>query len=118
MPLEPQNVPIGWARKPKDVTDQLTDQIQTLVGLDYQVRILRERPWASITFSGVRCRFAIVPLWRGGLAISQSCSAHLLRYPYDLHGHFVADLVIEQPNDDRYQTVIMEILVIDDPVAR
>ncbi|MEP2101283.1 MAG: hypothetical protein ABJP02_01515 [Parasphingorhabdus sp.] len=118
MPLEPQYVPTRWAKKPKDVTDQLTEQMQMLVGLDYQVRMLRERPWASITFSGLRCQFAIVPLWRGGRAISQSCGARLLHYPYDLHGYFVADLVIERPADGRDQTVIVEILAIDDPVVR
>ncbi|WP_229955715.1 hypothetical protein [Parasphingorhabdus litoris] len=115
---ELHNLPPQWTRKPKDVTDQLTEQIQELVGLDYQVRLLRERPWASITFSGVRCQFAIMPLWKGGPAISQYCGTRLLGYPYDLHGHFVADLVIERPDNDRDQTVTIEILVINDPVAR
>ncbi|QTD55239.1 hypothetical protein [Parasphingorhabdus cellanae] len=116
MPLK-SDVPTLWVKKPKNVTDQLAEQMQALVGLDYQVRLLRERPWASITFSGVRCRFAIAPLWRGSPAISQSCCARLLGHSYDLHGHFVADLVSERPDDDADQTVTIEILAIDDPVA-
>jgi hypothetical protein len=116
MSLEP-DLPARWMKKPKDVTTQLIEQIQPLVGLDYRVCLSRERPWASITFSGVRCRFTIAPLWKGGPAVSPSCSARLLRHAYDLHGHFVADLVIERADDKADQTVVFEILVITDPVA-
>lgn len=116
MPLEPQNLPMRWAKKQPNVITQLEEQLQALVGLDYQVRIIRERPWASITFSGVRYRFFITPLWKDGPALSQTCAVRLLSHSYDLQSHFVADLVIERP-DDADRRVVIEILAINDPAV-
>lgn len=116
MPLEPQTLPVQWAKKQPNVMTQLAEQLQTLVGLDYQVRIVRERPWASITFSGVRCRFFITPLWKAGPALSQTCAVQLLSHHYDLQSYFVADLTIERP-DNTDRRIVIEILAINDPAA-
>ncbi len=64
----------------------------------------RERPWASVTFTGARHWFALSV----GPARAETVATALPEAEFDLPGHLVADLVVtgKRPDGDR---VILEI---------
>lgn len=59
----------------------------------------RERPWASVTFTGARHWFALSV----GPARVEAVTALLPDHEFDLHGHLVADIVVTgtRPDGDR-----------------
>lgn len=78
------------------------------------VRILRERPWASITFSGTRHHIGVSGLMPGDGALSADFATILAAHEFDLPGHFVADMLID--DDSARDRIMIEILTIIDPV--
>lgn len=64
----------------------------------------RDRPWASVTFTGARHWFALSV----GPARAESVAALLPDFEFDLPGHLVADIVVTgtRPDGDR---VILDI---------
>lgn len=114
-------IPLKKARR--DVGCHLVEQIRALVGPDYAVKIVRERSWASITFSGTRHNVAIQSLkgeGRGNTALSHSSVAQIGSHEFDLPGHFVADVLIDDRgthDSGNGDAIMAEILTIIDPVA-
>ena len=92
----------------KDVGALLIDQIGVMMGPDYAVTMARERPWASITFSGTRHSIVV-----GGLP---SFAEKLAEQEFILPGHFVADLLVAGRNAQD-GSIKIEILTIIDPLA-
>ncbi|MEP3226365.1 MAG: hypothetical protein ABJO01_10345 [Parasphingorhabdus sp.] len=104
-----------WAkpRGHRNVADELAHHISLVVGRHYEVILCRERPWASITFIGSRCRFAISPRPPNQKPLSAICAAKLHSHDYKLSCHFVADLTIEWPKT-MHPFAVGEFLVIKD----
>jgi len=101
----------------RDVGSLLAWQISALAGTDHDVNMIRERNWASITFSGIRHKMAIS---REVKTVADDAMSFLVEtianHEFDLPGHFVADILIDdQPGRDN--SIIVEILTIIDPVA-
>ena len=103
--------------RPGDVGAMLISQLETLAGPDIRILLKKEKPWASITFSGTRHYLIIDATGNGGV---QSMNRFIKRLPdqvFDLPDHFIADLLIRDPAPGD-QEVMLEILTIIDPVAR
>lgn len=116
MRVEGQGEQSSLRKRRKDVGSQLIEQIRALAGPNYDVKMVRERPWASITFSGTRHRVAISRSMAGDTGLPPSFTGQIADHEFDLPGHFVADVLI----DDREmhgEDIIAEILTIIDPVA-
>lgn len=99
-----------------DIRALLVDQIQSRIGSDYRVKIIRERPWASITFSGTRHNISITGSVSDDTDFLSSFATELQDHNFDLPGHFVADVVANiscMPPDH----LALEILTIKDHVA-
>ncbi|MEW4468774.1 hypothetical protein AB1K62_13180 [Parasphingorhabdus sp. JC815] len=108
------------SRKPKKRRDTgalLIEQLSALAGAGHNIKMIRERRWASISFSGVRHKILIS---RQPTSVAQdmsrSLAATITDHIFDLPGHFVADIVVDdRPEQDH--SIIVEILTIIDPVA-
>ena len=91
----------------------LTAAIEALCGGRAVVTLVRERPWASITFSGTRHSINII--WQDG--IDPAAMEDLIRilpvHEFAIPGHFVADLLITEQSGTR---LLVEALTIIDPV--
>ncbi|WP_074203317.1 hypothetical protein [Parasphingorhabdus marina] len=100
--------------------DRLVDHL--LAGLrrhahpDCRIRLVRERPWASITFSGTRYSFELSLAGRPNKDIFGKNEQALADHDFDLDGHFVADLLVTPASPTPRQHCQVEILVIVDPV--
>jgi len=108
--------PIRRVKKKRDIGSMLTEQLQEYLGSEHLVSLSREKPWASITFSGTRFLFEIASL---NPAASQASNQRLEQLPdheFRLPGQFVADVLI-QPNSRQTGLLTIEILAIADPVS-
>ena len=90
-----------------DVGSLLLEQISALVGPSH-VKMIRERPWASITFSGTRHYVTIRQAVQESATLPPSFAEQLSEHEFDLPGHFVADMLFDE--------MTIEILTIIDPV--
>ncbi len=100
----------------RDVAELLIEQLNELLGTACAVTLKREKPWASITFSGTRHYLEIQMV--GGAdqnAISKRVCA-LPDHEFALPGYFVADLLIRE-RDKGSPEIQLEILTIVDPVV-
>tara|TARA_R110000772_G_scaffold40132_21_gene94042 strand:+ start:4713 stop:5048 length:336 start_codon:yes stop_codon:yes gene_type:complete len=100
----------------KDVGALLIDQIGVMMGPDYAVTMARERPWASITFSGTRHSIVVGGLRQDDIGVSPLFAEKLAEQEFILPGHFVADLLVAGRNA-RDGSIKIEILTIIDPLA-
>lgn len=100
----------------KDVGLLLVEKIRAIVGPGYSVTMVRERPWASITFSGTRHGIVISRLAQGEMDLLLSCAEKLAGYDFDLPSHFVADVLVDDLTAQG-DAIALEILTISDPVA-
>ncbi len=99
-----------------DPASRIVEQLQKLFGTDYVVTMVRERPWASITFSGTRHILAVKPTVRGEMTVIGSACDQLPDHEINLPGHFVADILVHREStSDNHLTI--ELLTINDPVA-
>lgn len=112
------SVPDTGPRKfASDPGTQLQEQIRMIAGSECHVRLKRERPWASITFSGTRHRIEVVYSGNGCEDKARRLAKDLPETEFDLTGHFVADLLAEVDITAASDPVIrLEILTIVDPV--
>ena len=85
----------GKKKSVNDIGPILVEQIQNLLGPGHQVVLKRERPWASITFSGTRHTIVIDASVGPDHGVAVSIGDRLARHEFDLPGQFVADLLIE-----------------------
>ncbi|WP_109354361.1 hypothetical protein [Sphingorhabdus sp. EL138] len=100
-----------------DIGTLLVDQIQSRIGSDYRVKIIRESPWASITFSGTRHSISITGSVSDDSEFLYSFATQLQEHNFDLPGHFVADLVANIPYMPPPDHLALEILTIKDHVV-
>ncbi|ATW03574.1 hypothetical protein [Sphingorhabdus sp. YGSMI21] len=91
----------------------LTRQMAALAGDHARVTLKRERPWASITFSGTRHYFAVEGDGAVEPAEMQRLAATLPDHEFLIPGHFVADILVTDHSDKR---LLVEALSIIDPV--
>ena len=77
------------------------------------VTLKRERPWASITFSGTRHSIEIVCRKAAEHATLQHMVEILPDHEFIIPGHFVADLLITEQSTTR---MLVEALTIIDPI--
>lgn len=106
----------GFTHRKQDPALSLIEQLQVIVGDFGKVTLEKEKPWASITFSGTRHYFNIACGTKG---ISKRLPAQLQKMPeadFNLHGHFVADLLIAD-HDASDDNISIDILTIIDPVS-
>ncbi|GAB5488925.1 MAG: hypothetical protein Pars2KO_24950 [Parasphingorhabdus sp.] len=108
--------PIGHLKRKCNISTLLIEQLQELLGSEYCIVLRKERPWASITFSGVRYLFEIVPTNSGGDSFSNRRFEQLTEHEFELPGQFVADILV-RGNDGGTPTPKIEILAIADPVS-
>lgn len=94
---------------------QLTEQLHDLTGPGCEIHLKRERPWASITFSGTRHLFQIECAGGDAKRVRQKLEGSLPEHGFDLAGHFVADALVKA-GSDQVEPVHVEILTINDPV--
>lgn len=104
------------------LVNQLTTQLHDLTGPNCTILLKRERPWASITFSGTRHLFEIDCAAGDAERIRQKLEESLPEHEFDLTGYFVADALVEAAPDhagpdEQLQTVCIDILTITDPVS-
>ena len=67
-----------------------------------EMRSARERPWASVTFTGARHWFALSV----GPARVEGLSALLPDFEFDLPGHLVADIVVVGTRPDGERVIL------------
>lgn len=101
-------------RRRQDPGSLLVTQLAAIFGTECAVNIRRERPWASAIFSGTRHHIAVDLSRCMDLRRARSLAESLAAYEFDLIGHFVADLVIEQQTDVQFD---LQVLTISDPAA-
>ena len=97
----------------KDPGSLLVRQIEALAGNRASVTLERERPWASITFSGTRHSFAIRWTDPADLAALQNLATTLPVHEFAIPGHFIADLLVTEQTETH---LLVEALSIIDPV--
>lgn len=102
-------------RRKNDVVSMLIEQLEKLLGETCAVTLRREKPWASITFSGTRHYIEIrINARTDEPAIIELISA-LPDHEFDLPGYFVADTLVHE-HETGSQEFHVEILTIIDPV--
>lgn len=108
----------GQSRFP--VRDRLAEQLhlglRDLVHRECHIRLVRERPWASITFSGTRYSFEISRPSRPHAPVFTKPETALADHEFHLDGHFVADMLVRPASPETGQECQVEILAIIDPV--
>ncbi|QJB69423.1 hypothetical protein [Parasphingorhabdus halotolerans] len=100
-----------------DVGSQLTMQLQQYFGRYGEITLKREKPWASITFSGTRHYFELITEPGVEEKTVNALLAPLVSHEFDISGHFVADILVHlrAPADAR---IAIDILTIVDPVGK
>ena len=98
----------------KDPGSQLAEQIEILAGERSSVTLLRERPWASVTFSGTRHSLAVDWADPANPGCADELAKILSDHEFTIPGYFVADVVVTEQSEDRIR---VEALSIIDPVG-
>ena len=91
----------------------IASQISALARGQAIVRLAGERPWASITFSGMRYSFEIERSADAEVSALQELVQFLPDHEFMIPGYFVADTVIRDQSRSR---ILVDILAIIDPV--
>jgi len=110
--------PVRRSQKKRDAGTMLVEQIQEYLGPEHSVTLGKEKPWASITFSGTRYRFEIAGIDQNSRS-TQDRLEKLSEHEFTLPGQFVADLLINANScrEDKTPDVVIEILAITDPAS-
>ncbi len=98
------------------LAEQLVAGLRDLVPPECRIRLIHQRPWASITFSGTRYCFELDLPERSHEEIFMKAEKPLTDHDFDLDGHFVADLLVMPASPEAGQSCQVEILAIIDPV--
>lgn len=107
---------INTFRRKRDIGSLLKEQLQKYVGLECQILLAQEKPWASITFSGTRYRFTVTGVDLHANRLFQSRMTKLMDHEFELPGYFAADILVHQSNSES-TTFELDILAIVDPVS-
>lgn len=97
----------------RDPGSMLLSQIKVLAGNSASVSMERERPWASITFSGTRHRYMIDGSKIADLVTVQNLAKTLPDHEFTIPGHFVADILVTELSSG---CLLVEALSIIDPI--
>ena len=99
----------------RDPGSLLASQMEALAGGQVSVTLKRERPWASITFTGMRHSFAVD--WAGATNPNEkeNLAKTLPDHEFTIPGYFVADILVTEQSKER---LLVEALSIIDPVER
>lgn len=110
--------PVPRDQRKRDTGTMLVAQIQEYLGSGHSVTLVREKPWSSITFSGIRYRLEIAGFDQSSRS-SRGRLQKLSDHEFSLPGHFVADLLIDanRCRQENTPAVVVEILAIADPVS-
>lgn len=98
------------------LAEQLIAGLRDLVGPQCEIRLVHQRPWASITFSGTRYCFDLDLPERPQEDVLMTTEKALTDHEFDLDGHFVADILVTQASPMPRHHCQVEILAIIDPV--
>lgn len=109
MPADPGRL----ACRPQAPSMMLATQIAALTGDRANVSLIRERAWASITFTGIRYSFAVDWPETPQLGVLHNFAAALQSTEFALPGYFVADIIATEQSEDH---MLIEALSIIDPV--
>ncbi len=96
MPLDRSVRRSSIRKSAQDAGSILVDQVQLLIGPEYQVVLTRERRWASITFSGTRHSLVVEATRPVCTDMSAALENRLAAHEFDLSGRFVADLLVQR----------------------
>ncbi len=110
--MRPDAMPNG-----KDHGVRLAEELARITGSDCDVRLLGRRDWASITFSGRRYRFGLESPHSWPCADIEQLQARLDSHEFDLGDDFVADILLTPPGPELSGPLIVELLVIADPLV-
>ncbi len=97
----------------RDPGSLLQKQLQKLSGEQASVTLERERPWASITFSGTRYSFTVRCADKQAPDTLPQLARTLPEYEFALPGYFVADILVTEQSAAQLR---IEVLSIIDPV--
>ncbi|MEO9634184.1 MAG: hypothetical protein ABJF89_05480 [Parasphingorhabdus sp.] len=106
-------MPADPARRPQAPSMILATQIGALTGDLAKVSLVRERAWASITFTGIRYSYAVDWPEIPQLGVLRNFATALLNTEFAIPGYFVADIIATEQSEDH---MLIEALSIIDPV--
>lgn len=109
MPVDPDRLKIPQ----RDPGSLLASQIEALTGGRARVTLKRERPWASITFTGTRHVFAVDWLAAPNPEDRDNLATATAEHEFTIPGYFVADMLVTGQSDTQ---CLIEALLIIDPV--
>ncbi|WP_417593420.1 hypothetical protein [Parasphingorhabdus sp.] len=109
MPVDPERLKVCR----RDPGSLLARQLEALAGDQPHVTIQRERPWASITFTGTRHSFAVN--WPNAPSPDQrdNIAKTIAEHEFAIPGYFVADMLVTERSETQF---LVEALLIIDPV--
>ncbi len=99
----------------RDPGSSIAEQIQALAGGRVRVILERERPWASITFTGTRHSFVIERTDATAPDDMDNLARALPEHEFAMRGYFLADILVTDQSEFR---MLVEALSIIDPVTR
>lgn len=109
MPVDPDHLKVCR----RDPGSLIAGQIEALAGDQARVTIKRERPWASITFTGTRHSFAVN--WPEAPSPDErdNIAKAIPEHEFAIPGYFVADMLVTDRSEAEF---LVEALLIIDPV--
>lgn len=82
---------------------------------DAEIRVIHERPWHSLTFSGAQICMSVVLRGDGHAAKAEALDQALPSHQFELQGQLVADIaVVERSGNDSETYLLIDALVLDD----
>lgn len=102
----------------RDICDRLIEEVRHLTQSKVEIELVRQRSWASVTFTGIRYCFRLISIdgWSDDqkAALSERLAAH----EFDLRSHFVANCIVKDVGLDHPTALGIELLLVDDPVSQ
>ncbi len=98
----------------RDPGSSIADQIRVLAGGRVRVILARERPWASITFTGTRHSFVVERTDATTPDDMENLARALPEHEFAMRAYFLADILVTNRSDCR---LLVEALSIIDPVT-
>ena len=98
----------------RDPASSIADQIRALAGGRVRVTLERERPWASITFTGTRHSFVVERTDATTPDDMKNLARALPEHEFAMRAYFLADILVTNQSESR---LLVEALSIIDPVT-
>lgn len=82
---------------------------------DAEIRVIHERPWHSLTFSGAQICMSVALRGNSHASRAAAFDRTLPTHEFDLQGQLVADIaVIERSGGDNETRLLIDALVLED----